>query len=733
MRYEGEPPTAANLAAELRKIAVDPEQTYRVRDLQFSRGDIKIYLSEGVLSFATPVSGSTVAAIFTTELSEAGDAEVLLLPSRRSERASLASFTKSPNLDEHFNSAVFVFSDATVEELRAQIAQRPIRKAPELATQYAEVLDGALRGATADTGIRLLQALLDRHRPEQGFFYSFIAGRALGNFDVLFDPSASESIAVGRPIGNEPGSKLQLWTAFPQRHGPSAVEPTPVLSDYRIDTRIHDDLSMAAVAKFRCVTHGSAGRVLAFGLSERLRVTSALVDGKAAEVFQPEALHVTEQERGPGFLLVLEGTVEPGVTHDVEIRYEGSVIRKTGEGGYFVDERNVWYPHVLPMRTNFDLTFRFAPELTLVSTGEPVSDEVINGVRVVHRKTNSPEGMAGFNLGRYKSSVEERGRYRVETYADQESTELLDTIAQKSAAVLDYYTNEWTPLRIHSIAVTPIAGTFGQGFPGLIYLSTLAYMRAEDRPLQLQNERVNTLFSEMMLPHEVAHQWWGNVVIPADYRAVWMLEAMANDSALQVLKNTHGERARDAVLDTYRDDLLGQENGRPVDEIGPVDFGVRLVDMAGMGAWHKIIYEKGTWIMEMLRRRLGEDGFHRLQLKLLDEFAAKPVDNEAFRQVASEFVPAGQPDRNLELFFDAWIYGTGIPRMSLTHTGEGPAIEVSGVDDDFTADVPLRCRTKSREEQTRWMRISSGSNPIEPRAGVCELPAPADYLYSGAM
>ena len=72
--------TAAGLAAGLQQLSIDPAQTYRVRDLELFRGDLKIYFSEGILSFATPLAGRRVAAVFTTAHSEGGDAEVLVLP-----------------------------------------------------------------------------------------------------------------------------------------------------------------------------------------------------------------------------------------------------------------------------------------------------------------------------------------------------------------------------------------------------------------------------------------------------------------------------------------------------------------------------------------------------------------------------------------------------------------------------------------------------------------------------
>src|SRR5690349_17981123 len=110
LRGRAQSPSAASLAGNLRGLSLDPNETYHVRDVQISRGDIKLYLNEGTLSFASGVIGKTVAAVFTTSGVDAGDAEVLVMPTSASERASLATYTGSPNLDEHFDSAVFLFT-----------------------------------------------------------------------------------------------------------------------------------------------------------------------------------------------------------------------------------------------------------------------------------------------------------------------------------------------------------------------------------------------------------------------------------------------------------------------------------------------------------------------------------------------------------------------------------------------------------------------------------------------
>src|SRR5260370_64646 len=91
-------PAAADLARLVNQVALDPDECYRVTDLNFSKDDIHIYLPSGYLSFAKPVNGARIAAVFTTDV-DAGDAEVLLIPPYRAERLSLATFTESPNLD----------------------------------------------------------------------------------------------------------------------------------------------------------------------------------------------------------------------------------------------------------------------------------------------------------------------------------------------------------------------------------------------------------------------------------------------------------------------------------------------------------------------------------------------------------------------------------------------------------------------------------------------------------
>ncbi len=158
----GEGLAASTLATNLRGLSLDPSETYHVRDVRLSRGDIKIYLTEGTLSFTTPVAGHPLAAVFSTAGVELGDAEVLVMPTRRSERASLAAYAKTPNLDEHFDAALFLFTDNTYAEILHQLQQGTVRRTPEAAAKLAPDWNLTLRSIAGDLEIPLMASLLNQ-------------------------------------------------------------------------------------------------------------------------------------------------------------------------------------------------------------------------------------------------------------------------------------------------------------------------------------------------------------------------------------------------------------------------------------------------------------------------------------------------------------------------------------------------------------------------------------------
>ena len=116
--------------------------------------------------------------------------------------------------------------------------------------------------------------------------------------------------------------------------------------------------------------------------------------------------------------------------------------------------------------------------------------------------------------------------------------------------------------------------------------------------------------------------------------------------------------------------------------------------------------------MQMLRARMGDERFLALLVELNKRYDRKDITTEEFRLLAAEYLPPKSDDPKLETFFEQWVYGTGIPTIKLTWTVKGAAPNVrlvgtvtqSGVDQDFTAAVPVEIAIAKGRTMTQWIR-----------------------------
>ena len=758
---------AADLSARIADAELNPEECYRVRDVALSKEDVRFFFTDGYLMFGKPVGDAPISAVFVTSV-QGGDAEVLALPPNRSERQALSSFTNSPNLNEHFQATVLLFTDDTYRELIAQIRDGSTnQKTPEMGLALAPEWNTVIRNLLASFESRLVLDLLTGRR-DQGVFFATMRGVKLGAFDVIYDRRARQQITIGKTAYRNNLVFFDIWTTFESRSIRNGARPAPKpefdLNDFRIDaTLVPPGLGLQVTTRVKVKLTGGAVSALPFDLSRRMRVTSVTVDGQSAEVFERESMRANLiHDSGDYLLLVIpQKPLEPGQDHELEFKHEGAVIFDAGNKVYVVGSRANWYPNRGTQFANFDATFRYPRDLDLVSSGEIVSDTTEGDNRITRRKTTAAIRMLGFNLGMYERTRITHGKQTVEVCANRRLERALEPrpapppaieprlsplgrggrrdpglltlpdevsrlpispaarlqqMADDIVSAMDFMTALFGPPPLPTITVSPAPGVAGQGFPGMIYLSTLSYLGPNDRPVARLAEREKVFFFDMLSAHEVAHQWWGNVVASSGYQSDWLLEALADYSALLYLEKRKGPRALESVLNNYRIDLLKkQEDGSTLESAGPIALGLRLLTSKAPEAWRVIAYEKGSWIMHMVRRRMGDERFLSFLGELRRRFEWKALDIESFRLVASEFLPPRSPDPKMESFFDQWVYSTGIPTLSLKYTlsGKAPAlkltvtVEQSGVDEDFSAPVPVEIQFGRLKPVARTVRTSN--------------------------
>jgi aminopeptidase N len=166
--------------------------------------------------------------------------------------------------------------------------------------------------------------------------------------------------------------------------------------------------------------------------------------------------------------------------------------------------------------------------------------------------------------------------------------------------------------------------------------------------------------SEGLIAHEMAHQWFGDLVTCKDWSQIWLNEGFATYYETLYAGHKHG-----------RDELLYQlyERTRDITAISnDVNAIVRRTydrpsEMFGYQA-----YPKGSWVLHMLRSQLGEELYRKCIKTYLERHQYGNVVTEDLREVIEEMT-----GRSYDQFFDQWVYHAHHPELEISYTWDEPA------------------------------------------------------------
>ena len=169
---------------------------------------------------------------------------------------------------------------------------------------------------------------------------------------------------------------------------------------------------------------------------------------------------------------------------------------------------------------------------------------------------------------------------------------------------------------------------------------------------------------EEVVAHEIAHQWWGDSVTPADWDDLWLSEGFATYFEGLFYEHLGGRAALRARMTERAERIrkhLAQKPGAVVDP-ALVDPRAKL---------NEITYSKGSWALHMLRRRLGDEVFFRGLRGYYRTHAGGNTTTEDLRRAmeASSGVPLGG-------FFGQWLQRPDLPELRVEWAWDERAAEV---------------------------------------------------------
>ena len=443
--------------------------------------------------------------------------------------------------------------------------------------------------------------------------------------------------------------------------------------------------------------------------------------------------------------VALPRTVAPDERFVLEIAYEGPLVeRLRSTRGFLLKDTLFWIPaHPDTRRSLLRLTYR-CPERYQIGSGMTLLDEhIVDDTRITEWVSDTPVRGMSFSIGRFDiTSNEADGVPPIRVYENRSQTGFSPGALRKTIEDLEgsirLYGDYFGAYPFPSLLATETVAHNGQAFPGMLLLTYQAF------------GRLHTGVSELFRAHEVAHQWWGAAVHWEDYRDQWISEGFSHYSAaLYILAGLQDEDQFQAILDAWRLDVLGEVNVgqgtgilhygvRPEvirhsdgHESGPVVAGYRLNSSDTPVDYQLLVYEKGAFILHMLRMMLadletGDDTrFREMMRRFVRDHRDVPASTRSFEAAVEQAFAAP-----MDWFFDQWVYGVDVPTyrpdIEVTRVADQQppwllhgTIRQEDVPDTFRMPVPILLRFADRPPQVHHILVDAPSVDVE-------IPLPAE-------
>ncbi|MBM3264475.1 MAG: hypothetical protein FJY97_13755 [candidate division Zixibacteria bacterium] len=677
-------------AFELSKDAM-----YAFDSLTVRRDSAEFHITGGYILPATATGIVGRAVIF-------GMGRFTFTAPNRVERQQLAKYTRrteSP-FTESFTQLVLILSDAGYRDLIRDVALRPVRSGRLFDTAklllrrvekdyVTDVGPTDRKWSFAPTHPDYLRAEFEMTSTPSWLVYSY-------------NPFELEEVSLIQKSGFPRNFKIKpsiLWCHFSRTQttdasGTTVEEPSATallnIQSYQIVGKL---ASNKKTLKLRTMVTVSARedsvQTLTFMLNDKLK------------------LRRVDYADGEGALLIRQGAfvsvplLKPLERYEVTrltLWYEGDIVRQL-DASFFAPLRNEDW---LPQHSNreafvFDMEMHTPKDLSVITTGIKALEYEDEANRVTRWQALQPITLMGLTFSQHRTVAAKAQGVDVTLYT---AKDLLRTSSREKDILklvdetLPFFTESFGeyPYKKLDIVQMPDNLEYGQGFPALLMLWGL-YFRSDyflDRDLSTTKFYNVKQFFKGFLAHELAHQWWGNVVVPKTYRDAWLAEGMATYAADLFIEKAIGQKEFFGMLESHI------EQARYADKEGAIALGSRLRQY-----YQPVVYDKGAMVLHMLRQVCGDELFYKILSTFYQTSFRKLITTEDFQRTTEEVT-----GRDMDWFFDQWVRDIGYPVYRTTFTSRKNGNSLYSVQCTisqeqegriFTMPVPVRIELKNGE------------------------------------
>lgn len=428
--------------------------------------------------------------------------------------------------------------------------------------------------------------------------------------------------------------------------------------------KITADLGIDIFSGFRRI------KLLYFQLSKLLKL-------EWATSIHGDSLKFIQEKEQTGFTIIMPDTVAPTDTLRLNFHYTGDILEKRNNGNLYLQDPVHWHPRLGYLkRGRYKIVFKYPRDMQLLANGDLLKEWDEGEKRLSYYFQRVPVKASMFVAGKFKKSdFQGPNNIGINIFSStHRNSKVIRAVNNNIASSLYFYSRNLQPIDYDQIKIIESIGIDSQGFPGFIKLSQIAFRTESGGALAA------------LRSHEIAHQWWGNVVGWRSYRDQWLSESFAEYlGALYLAYILPGTKQFQQFLTAWHDDLLEGGNigvslglkrfgfskevlrNSNIEKAGPIYLGVRLGQKES-AEYYLLVYQKGAYLLHTLRNYLRDDDsgsdekFWILLRDYLSKYNGKDPSSKDFIELTSNH--AGE---DMDWFFDQWLLDSIIPEYSFQY------------------------------------------------------------------
>ncbi len=401
--------------------------------------------------------------------------------------------------------------------------------------------------------------------------------------------------------------------------------------------------------------------------------------------------------------IYLNRPVKTGEVHTYEIEYmgtpdDGLIISKNkfGDRTFFSDNwpnrAHNWIPcHDVPWdKASVEFIVTAPIQYKVMGNGLKVSEQITGDAKRTHWKEDIPIptkimviGAADFAVKTYTSDPIPVSAW---VYPRDSAAGFFDyAIAPE---IVQFFSSYIAPFPFEKLANVQSTTVFG----GMENASAIFY--AEE---SVTGKRT----SEPTVVHEIAHQWFGDMASEKTFAHLWLSEGFATYLTDIYFEQKYGKdqmlnrlaKERTAVIE-----FIKNKNQPVIDSTGDL-----------MSLLNANSYQKGSWVLHMLRNEVGDSVFRKILQGYYHRYKGSNADTRDFQAVAEAV-----SGKDLSRFFNQWLFMPGIPQLRFEWKEDGNEIKGKLIQvADHLYAFPLEIAISTADGKVTMQRLTVNAKQTE--------------------